>query len=92
MTYRGHKEGRSRFVKNYESKAPTEMANNVISRVGCSVTQCFVSLNDQQYFIDWLGQSILLSQVSQIVKGSLKQAEHLILDSKGSAIIHSIFR
>ena len=68
------------------------MANNMISRVGCSVTQSFVSLNDQQYFIDWLGQSILLSQVSQIVKGSLKQAEHLILDSKGSAIIHSIFR
>lgn len=38
ITYRGHKEGRSRFVKNYESEAPIKMANNVISRVRSSVT------------------------------------------------------
>lgn len=36
--YGGHKEGRSGFVKDNESEAPTEMANNVIGRVGCSVT------------------------------------------------------
>lgn len=86
LTYRSNKEGGGGLVKDNESEVPAEVANNMVGRIGCAITECLVGLDHQNHLIGRLGQPILLPQTSQVVQGSLKQAEDLILNCKGPAI------
>lgn len=60
----------------------TQIAHDMVCRIGSTVSQSSVCLYNQKGLVDGLGQPIALSEAGQILQSALEKAEYVIHSSK----------